>query len=75
MRSPVGLGVRIVSELEKLIQSKQTFLEAAAKTEELAAQTVEAAGKSIPVFQEASAELRKVIKDHESADALAVQAN
>jgi hypothetical protein len=33
-------------------------------------QTVEAASKSIPIFQEASAELRKVIKNHEVADTL-----
>jgi uncharacterized protein YaaN involved in tellurite resistance len=64
------LGVKMVSELDKLIQSKETFLEAIAKADELAAQTVEAASKSIPVFQEASAELRKVIKDHEGTDAL-----
>jgi uncharacterized protein YaaN involved in tellurite resistance len=64
------LGVKMVSELDKLIQSKETFLEAVAKADELAAQTVDAASKSIPVFQEASAELRKVIKDHEGADAL-----
>jgi uncharacterized protein YaaN involved in tellurite resistance len=66
------LGVKMVSDLDKLIQSKETFLEAVAKADQLAAQTVDAASKSIPVFQEASAELRKVIKDHEGADALSI---
>jgi uncharacterized protein YaaN involved in tellurite resistance len=64
------LGVRMVSDLDKLIQSKEAFLEAVARADELAVQTVEAASKSIPVFQEASSELRKVIADHESADVL-----
>jgi uncharacterized protein YaaN involved in tellurite resistance len=64
------LGVKMVSELDKLIQSKDTFLEAVARADELAIQTVDSAKKSIPVFQSASAELRKVIKDHEGADAL-----
>jgi uncharacterized protein YaaN involved in tellurite resistance len=64
------LGVKMVSDLDKLIQSKETFLEAVAKADTLAAQTVDAANKSIPVFQEASAELRKVISDHEGADVL-----
>jgi uncharacterized protein YaaN involved in tellurite resistance len=64
------LGVKMVSELDKLIQSKETFLEAVARADELAVQTVDSAKKSIPVFQNASAELRKVIKDHEGADAL-----
>jgi uncharacterized protein YaaN involved in tellurite resistance len=69
------LGVKMVSELDKLIQSKETFLEAVSKADQLAAQTVDAATKSIPVFQEASAELRKVIEDHEGADALETSAN
>ena len=70
-----ALGVKMVSDLDKLIQSKETFLEAVAKADALAVQTVEAASQSIPVFQEASAELRKVIQDHEGADALDVPAS
>jgi uncharacterized protein YaaN involved in tellurite resistance len=70
-----NLGVKMVSELDKLIQSKQTFLDAVAKADELAARTVEAAQKSIPVFQKASAELRQVIKNHEGTDILETSAN
>jgi hypothetical protein len=67
--------VKMVSELDKLIQSKQTFLDAVAKADELAARTVEAANKSIPVFQKASAELRQVIKNHEGTDILETSAS
>jgi uncharacterized protein YaaN involved in tellurite resistance len=69
------LGVKMVSDLDKLIESKEAFLEAVARADALAAQTVEAAKKSIPVFQDASSELRKVIKDQEGADRLSESAN
>jgi uncharacterized protein YaaN involved in tellurite resistance len=70
-----ALGVKMVSDLDKLIQSKETFLEAVAKADALAAQTVDAANKSIPVFQEASAELRKVVQEHQGADVLETSSN
>ncbi len=69
------LGMKMVTELDKIIESKNTFLAAVAKADQLAEQTVEAATKSIPIFQQASDELRKVIKDHDGADALSAEAD
>lgn len=64
------LSVKMISELDKIIASKEKFLEAVARADQLAEQTVEAATRSIPVFQQASEELRKVVEDHAGADAL-----
>ncbi len=66
-----ALGVKMIGEMDKLIASKNTFLEAIAKADQLAEQTVAAASKSIPVLQQASDELRKAVADQQGADALA----
>jgi uncharacterized protein YaaN involved in tellurite resistance len=65
-----NLGIKMMGEMDKLIASKNTFLEAIAKADQIAEQTVDAATKSIPVLQKASEELRKAIADHDGADAL-----
>ena len=66
-----NLGIKMMTQMDKLIESKNTFLEAVAKADQIAEQTVDAATRSIPVLQQASEELRKVVADHEGADALA----
>ena len=66
-----NLGIKMMTQMDKLIESKNTFLEAVAKADQIAEQMVEAATQSIPVLQQASEELRKVVADHEGADALA----
>ena len=66
-----NLGIKMMTQMDKLIESKNTFLEAVAKADQIAEQTVQAATNSIPVLQQASEELRKVVADHEGADALA----
>ena len=60
-------GIQMMTEMDKLIESKNIFLEAVAKADQLAEQTVDAATRSIPALQEASDELRKVVKEHETA--------
>lgn len=62
------VGIKMMTEMDKLIESKNIFLEAVARADQLAEQTVDAATRSIPVLQEASDELRKVVKEHETAD-------
>jgi|GEM_PF-3334694 len=62
------VGIKMMTEMDKLIESKNIFLEAVAKADQLAEQTVTAATQSIPALQEASDELRKVVKEHETAD-------
>jgi uncharacterized protein YaaN involved in tellurite resistance len=64
------LSIKMVSEMENIIAAKATFLEAVARADQIAQQTVDAAASSIPVFQKASEELRAVIAQHEGADAL-----
>jgi uncharacterized protein YaaN involved in tellurite resistance len=64
------LSIKMVSEMENIIAAKETFLEAVARADQIAQQTVDAAASSIPVFQKASDELRAVIAQHEGADAL-----
>jgi uncharacterized protein YaaN involved in tellurite resistance len=64
------LSIKMVSEMEKIIAAKETFLEAVARADQIAQQTVDAAASSIPVFQKASEELRAVIAQHEGADPL-----
>ena len=66
-----SLGVKMISEMDKLIESKNTFLEAIARADQLAEQTVKAATQSIPMLQQASEELRKAVADQQGADALA----
>ena len=46
-----NLGTKMISEMDKIIASKDKFLEAIAKADQIALQTVEAASKSIPIFQ------------------------
>ena len=64
------LGIKMIGEMDKLIVSKNTFLEAIARADQIAAQTVSAATQSIPVLQQASDELRKAVADQQQADAL-----
>ncbi|MCP4748566.1 MAG: hypothetical protein GY874_20890 [Desulfobacteraceae bacterium] len=65
-----NLGLKMISEMDKLIDSKNTFLDAIAKADQIAEQTVSAAAKSIPVLHQASAELKKAVADQAGADAL-----
>ena len=64
------VGIKMMTEMDKLIESKNIFLEAVAKADLLAEQTVAAATQSIPVLQEASNELKQVVREHETADLL-----
>jgi uncharacterized protein YaaN involved in tellurite resistance len=64
------LSIKMVSELENILAAKEKFLEAVARADQIAQQTVAAAAGSIPVFQKASDELREVIARHDGADAL-----
>lgn len=45
------LSIKMVSELENILAAKKKFLEAVARADQIAQQTVEAAAGSIPVFQ------------------------
>lgn len=63
------LSIKMVSELENILAAKEKFLEAVARADQIAQQTVAAAAGSIPVFQKASDELREVIARHDGADA------
>jgi len=60
----------MITEMDKLLDEKNTFLEAVAKTDQIAEQTVEVATQGIPMLQEASDELWKVVQEPEGADAM-----